>query len=189
MDPVRAHLALKNPRFRCRAASRKLFLVVDLESMAGDPATSDDLEVLREVAGDEYAFLEPLYQTYNGLALHCHGETMGLAVAPIDQLAILVEEAKDDIFGDEEDLFPFQREGIPFATIAHSGNYFSAYRGNVYYSDHDGGDDAVWGKSLEDFFHRALDNPTKFLDDAGCYTRYYDGKTDLQYIPEEFLHD
>jgi hypothetical protein len=61
-------------------------------------------------------------------------------------------------------------------------------RGKVCYSDSDGGNDAVWAKNLEAFFKRAPVDPCKFLD-AGCYTRYFDGKTDRQFIPETFLHD
>jgi hypothetical protein len=47
----------------------------------------------------------------------------------------------------------------------------------------------VWGENLDAFFTRALADPVKFLDAAGSYTRYFDGKTDRQYIPETFLHD
>ena len=80
-------------------------------------------------------------------------------------------------------------KGLAFATIATSANYFVVYNGKIYYSDHDGGDDRVWGENLELFFQRALSDPAQFLSDAGCYTRYSDGRTDRQFIPESFVHD
>jgi len=189
MHALRTHLALKNPRFRCRDVSGQHHLTVNLTSLAGAPATLRELEALRDFAGAQYAFLEPLYRELNGVTLHGHRDTFGLVVARVEQLPEFASDWKDSFYEEEDDLYPFQREGIAFATIAHSGNYFAAHNGKIYYDDHDGGDDSVWGEDLESFFERALLEPAKFLYDAGCYTRYSDGKSDRQFIPEEFLHD
>jgi len=190
MEALRTHLALKNPRFQCRDVSEKHSLVVKLKSKVGAPAKAPELKRLRALAGSAYRLLEPLYRQFNGLILHTHRRTSGLVVAPVAQLPELMADWKASMdYLEPNELYPFQRKGIPFATIDGSGNYFVAHGRNIYYADHDGGDDAVWGKSVEDFFARALGDPAKFLYDAGCYTRYFDGKTDRQYIPEEFLHD
>ena len=189
MTAVRRHLALKNPRFRCLDVGKKHSLTVKVRSMVGPPATARQLNTLRKLAGKEYAILEPLYREFNGLVLHSHRDTAGLVVSPVNELAAFAKDWRSSFFVDEADLYPFQREGVAFATIAASGNYFVVHKGKVYYSDHDGGDDAVWGTGLETFFRRALRDPPKFLYDAGCYTRYSDGKSDRQFIPEAFLHD
>jgi hypothetical protein len=34
-----------------------------------------------------------------------------------------------------------------------------------------------------------LDEPAKFLYSMGCYTRFSDGETDKQWIPEQFVED
>jgi hypothetical protein len=164
-------------------------LTVSLTSTAGKPASAAELKTLKKLTGKEYAVLEPLYREFNGLVLHRHGKTCGLVVGAVKYLAGYAEGMKGSFFGGDADLFPFQREGVPFATIEASGNYFVVHQGNVYYSDSDGGDDSVWGENLDAFFTRALADPVKFLDAAGSYTRYFDGKTDRQYIPETFLHD
>lgn len=39
------------------------------------------------------------------------------------------------------------------------------------------------------FFRKAFSDPARFLFDAGCCTRYLDGRTDRQFIPESFIHD
>jgi hypothetical protein len=155
----------------------------------GAPANAEELDTLRALAGSEYQFLEPLYREYNGVFLHENGETFGLVVAPIDELRELAAECREAFYVEAAFLYPFQREGVPFATIFQSGNYFICHQGKIYYSDHDGGDDAVWGENLEAFFARALADPPKFLLDVGCYTRYEDGTTDRQFIPERFAHD
>lgn len=189
MKALLDHLALKNPRFHCRDTSEQHSLVVDLTSSVGEPATERELATLRSLAGSEYVFLEPLYRQSNGILLHGHGDTFGLVVAPIDELQEIAADCRESFYVDEADLYPFEREGVPFGTIFASGNYFLCYQGKVYYSDHDGGDDAVWGENLEAFFARALTDPAKFLLDVGCYTRYSDGASDRQFIPEQFVHD
>jgi len=189
MKALHDHLALENPRFRCRDVTEEHSLVVNLTSAVGAPATARELDELRTLAGPEYVFLEPLYRQFNGVFLHGHGDTFGLVVAPIEQLPEIAVECRESFYVDEADLYPFQREGVPFATIFQSGNYFVCHRGIVCYSNHDGGDDAVWGEDVEAFFARGLSDPPKFLLDVGCYTRYSDGTTDRQFIPEEFLHD
>jgi hypothetical protein len=189
MKALRDHLALKNPRFRCRDTSEQHSLVVDLTSTLNPPASAPALDDLKALAGAEYVFLAPLYKDFNGIFFHGHGETFGLVVAPIEELREMATDYRESFYVDEADLYPFQRDGVAFATIFQSGNYFVCYRGRIYYSDHDGGDDGVWGEDLESFFARALSDPPKFLLDVGCYTRYSDGATDRQFIPEEFLHD
>jgi hypothetical protein len=189
MEALRRHLALENPRFVCRDVRRERELIVRVTSSAGPPATDSELEELRRIVGPEYAFLEPLYRHFNGVSLHGHGETFGLVAFPIEELSSFAQECRASFWDEESELFPFQRDGVPFATIFASGNYFACHQGKVYYSDHDGGDDALWGASLEAFFERALVDPAKFPYDAGCYTRYFDGESDRQFIPEKLLHD
>jgi hypothetical protein len=188
MKALLEHLALKNPRFRCRDVSEQHSLIVNLGSVVGPPATAAELIELRAIAGPEYPYLEGLYRLFNGVALHHHGGTFGLVIASIDELAALGSDWRDSFYVPAEELEPYQRAGVAFATIYESGNYFASHDGKVYYSDHDGDDATPWS-SLEAFFEGALLDPPKFLLDVGCYTRFSDGKTDLQFIPEEFLHD
>lgn len=176
MDSIAKHLALRNPRFACRDTSRRRELVVPVETIAGEPATAEELDRLEAIAGPAARALAPLYRLHDGLAFHVHGETAGLVVASVAELEELNAQWREWFSHlDREDLHEFQRHGFAFATIAASGNHFVIHDGKVHYSDHDGGDDAVWGWDLEEFFRRALADPARFLEDAGCYTRYADG--------------
>jgi hypothetical protein len=187
---VREHLALRNPRFVCKDTSDTHELVVPLAFQAGPPATSQELRELEAAAGREAVGLIPLYREFNGVAFHLNRDTAGLLIASVEELAGLNAEWREwfsDLEPDE--LFNFQRDGVAFATIAASGNYFVIHKGAIYYSDHDSGDDSPWGENIEQFLERALSDPARFLYEAGCYTRYSDGETDRQFIPESFLHD
>jgi hypothetical protein len=134
--------------------------------------------------------LAPLYEMFNGACFHVNDETAGLVIAPIDRLRKLNSEWREWFAHLEpHELYDFQRAGFAFATIAASGNYFVIHHGQVYYSDHDGGDDSIWGRSLEEFFGRAFSDPACFLYEAGCHTRYSNGETDRQFIPKSFIHD
>jgi hypothetical protein len=42
-------------------------------------------------------------------------------------------------------------------------------------------------RSFAALLDRIADDPAKFLREVGCYTRYSDGKTDTQWIPNEFI--
>src|SRR6185436_20072459 len=83
MKALRSHLALKNPRFECWDREKKHSLTVKLKSAVGKPATARELKSLQKVAAKEYAALEPLYREFNGLTLHMHRDTAGLAIPTI----------------------------------------------------------------------------------------------------------
>lgn len=191
MEVIREHLCLRKPRFLCRDYYKKHTLTVAVSSEAGAPATAFQLQLLQQVADSEFAYLEPFYREFNGIVFHQSNETAGLIVAAANKIQELNDEWHEWFFDglESEDLYDFQRKGIAFATIASSGNFFVVYQGKVYYSDHDGGDDTIWADSVEGFFKRALTNPVQFLEDAGCYTIYFDGKSDIQFVPESFSHD
>jgi hypothetical protein len=122
MKKLRAHLVLKNPRFRCWDRDKKHSLTVNLKSPVGKPATARELQTLQKLAGKEYAVLEPLYRQFNGVVLHTHRDTAGLVVGAVGDLPEFARDWKEMFFVDEARLYPFQREGVAFATIAASGN-------------------------------------------------------------------
>lgn len=190
MISIKEHLALVNPRFLCTDAYGEGLLEVPLASIAGRPARSRQLDLLRVMAGSEFPSLEALYRDFDGLTFHMNGDTAGLCVAPIKGLKSLNRSWRIWFSSiDSAELYDFQRSGFAFATIDASGNYFVVHGGRVYYSRHDDDDDDVWGESVEDFFRLALQDPANFLKRAGCYTRYSDGSSDTQWMPAEFVHD
>ncbi|MBL8755506.1 MAG: hypothetical protein JNK15_19555 [Planctomycetes bacterium] len=190
MHLISEHLRLRNPRFVCRDNQQGTF-IVPLRSEVGAPPSRAELRQLKSLSGSEFSALARFYSDFDGARFHVHGHTEGLCVASICSLEALNGEWREVVatMAEFSKPYPFQVSGVAFATIAASGNYFVMYKGRVYYSDHDGGDDAIWGQDLDDFFRRALSDPARFLFEAGCYTRYRDGHSSTQWIPEQFLHD
>src|SRR6185436_4164187 len=107
MKALRSHLALKNPRFECWDREKKHSLTVKLKSAVGKPATARELKSLQKVAAKEYAALEPLYRAFNGLTLHMHRDTAGLAIPTIRDLSAFAEDSRTLLFEDEAELYPF----------------------------------------------------------------------------------
>ncbi len=188
MKSIDLYLQQRDQRFYCKDNTETRELIVDLQNIVGEPATLDELRLLDRIARRESKHLAELYRTYNGLQLQINKKTIGLIITSIRNLKQLNKDWKDWFrHSPRRELYDYQREGFAFGEICHSGNYFVMYGGYVYYSSHDSADDEQWGYGLDVFFDRALSDPTRFLWEVGCYTRYSDGKTDVQYIPNKFL--
>ena len=78
------------------------------------------------------------------------------------------------------------------ATAPQSGNYFvmpveGPNAGKVFYADHDGWYESHFAKDFEEFITRVTSNPAHLLsEELGCYARYSDGTTPIQWIPESY---
>jgi len=188
MKVIFDYVSNKNQKFYCRDNKKEKELTVVLKNELGKPCDNKAIKTLEKIAGTESIYLQNLYQFCDGGDFQLNNKTIGLRIVSIENLESLNEEWKESFsYYEEEDLYDFQKNGFAFAEIYQSGNYFVMYNGKVFYSDHDGGDDTKWGNSIEDFLNIAFSDPAKFLYDAGCYTRYYDGKSDIQYIPEKLI--
>jgi hypothetical protein len=183
------HLRDSAPGFRCcrpGTPDDELEHDVRVEHDLGESASSDELAVLRQTLGAGCDEFETLYAQHNGMILYAYGDDAGVCIYPIAELDARNVDWRE-WFGelDDDELWDFQRHGVAFGEIIASGNYFVWWQGKVYYSDHDDGDDEPYGNSLSEFLDRIAHDPAKFLEDAGCYTRY--GKQ--QWIPGEYVSE
>lgn len=85
--------------------------------------------------------------------------------------------------------------GIAIAEVPHSGNYFvmpvaGPAAGKIFYADHDGWYESAFANNFQKFLAHVTRKPVSLLNEEfGCYTRFSDGKTDKQWIPEEYFPD
>jgi hypothetical protein len=183
----------ENQQFKCYKSGdgkEELKLVVPIHHNLNAPAGGQEIDILKKIVPVDNDQLIEFYKRCNGVKLYCNSDITGIEICPIDKLDELNAEWKESFSDFEEDeLYEFQKGGIAFGTISMSGNYFVVYKGSVYYSDHDGGDDTVIGEDVNEFLNKTVDEPADFLYDMGCYTRYSDGKTSGQWIPKEFTAD
>lgn len=191
MQDFLLHINSKNQKFKCYLNSDEnetLTLTVDIYNELNEGATKNDIALLTQLIPENNNEITAFYKLYNGIKLYCNRDTSGLQFYPVGDLLDLNEEWKQEHLDfSEDELYDFQKGGVAFGDISHSGNYFIFFEGKIYYDDHDGGDNTPVGETFNKFLTNIITNPASFLYERGCYTRYSDGNTDGQYIPKEFF--
>jgi hypothetical protein len=188
-----------NPAFVCTNGGRnektKRQFIAKLHHVLNPPADFGDLEILRSKVGSLDPAIESVYEMHDGFTLYEDdlSDTAGIDVLPIagwEEAGAEVREWLDQL--DPDDDPDCLRSGIAFATVRHSGNYFvipveGPSSGKVFYADHDGWYETHFAENFDDFVNRITSDPAKLLsEELGCYTRYSDGKSSIQWIPEQF---
>ena len=200
-----------NPRFRCRGvgqgAEEDQVWTASLRHGVGPPAAEADLEKMRSGYGNPLPeeFFE-LYAAYDGIRLyedtvqnaagfHTSGIYIG-AIADWPQLTHGAQSWLDILDPDEEkELVPaWTEDAVVFGEVPNSGNYFIVgmsgdHRGKIGYFNHDGFEFEIYADTLADFLDRVTTDPANMLYELGCYARYADGKTLVQWIPESYETD
>ena len=153
-------------------------------------AAPGELERLRRILGPHATDVIELYSCHDGLELYVQGSESGLMFHSASQWELATSTFKEEIeeWGRSEgDVFEFERRGVVFGEPVASGNWLLLYRGAVYYSNHDGAEDTPLAPTFSAFLDRIVEEPAKLLHDLGCYARYSDGTTDIQWIPERYV--
>jgi hypothetical protein len=192
----------RNPGFRCVGAGRlaKGSFIARIRHILKSPAPPRLLEFIHERLGDYATSVADFYSEHNGFILYHDtlSDAAGFELLPVEQW----QQATSDMhkwFGDlaEEPGNDPDRiaTGVAIATVPQSGNHFvvpieGPNAGKIFYADHDGWYESAFAQSFEDMLIRLSKNPVRLLNEEfGCYTRYSDGKTDIQWIPEEYFPD
>jgi hypothetical protein len=190
------------PGFRCCAAgdqSGKRF-VARVRHLLVSPASPESATLLRQKLGGHADQAAAFFERHNGFLLYrdTKSDAAGIALLPILKwdAATLDMQARFGHLADEPESDPDHiLTGTAIATVPHSGNYFvmptdGPSAGKVFYADHDGWYESAFGEDFNGFLAHVVREPVKLLtEELGCYTRYSDGKTDAQWIPEQYFAD
>jgi hypothetical protein len=188
-----------NPSFVCtnggRSEKTKRTFVARLSHVLNAPASANDLALLRSMLGAHAAQVKDFYRTHDGFVLYKDSlsRAAGIEALPISQWQDAGEEMRQwfEHLDDESDPDHI-RTGVAFATAPQSGNYFvmpveGPNAGKVFYADHDGWYESHFATDFNEFITRVMSNPAHLLsEELGCYARYSDGKTPIQWIPESY---
>jgi hypothetical protein len=138
-----------------------------------------------------------LYGLHNGMTLYIDSKSSAadLCIFPIEDWENQTKGMADQLLdmGWEEERFPPWLPGaIAFGEIRESAYFFvvgtkESYAGQIFYLDHDDYVEEPLAQNLDVFLDMINADPAKFMYQRGCYTRYFDGKTDIQWIPKEYL--
>lgn len=196
-----AHLLDPAPGFRCFASgdrSEQLDFLAAVENVVGQPGSAKVMASVTPLCSDVPG-LKHFVEHHDGVLLYrdTKSDAAGIAFHGAQDWPSRTEEMRESMaaMGFEEGGMPdwFHR-GLVFGEIPHSGNYFviqlrGADAGRVYYCDHDDFRTEPLAESFEDFLALVVTTPAEFMYQCGCYTRYSDGKSDIQWIPKEYVAD
>ncbi len=201
-DKFEKHLHDTSPGFRCFDCSdrtEKLALLARVKNRIGKPASANVVAKANKLFGIVSPALLRFIQLHDGVLLY--RDTKSDAAGFEFYKSTLwnsrtkeMQESMDFMGFDEADKPDWLRHGLAFAEIPHSGNYFVIQMagdgaGQIYYADHDDFDVKPIASSFEQLLKMIISDPPEFLYERGCYTRYSDGKTDIQWIPKEYVPD
>ena len=190
------------PGFRCFAAPKQTGprFLARVQHILHSPASPEAITQIRQSLGAHATQVEAFYQHHDGFVLYrdTKSEAAGIELLSVEQWEEATDDMRDwfDHLTDDPENDPDHIvTGISIATVPHSGNYFvmpveGPSAGKIFYADHDGWYESAFADDFSSFLTRVTREPVKLLaKDVGCYTRYSDGETDSQWIPEEYFSD
>jgi len=190
------------PGFRCSAAGDETGprFVAKVRHILRPPASNDAVAKIQEMLGSHASQLLPFFRKHDGFVLYRDtlSDAAGIELLPVaewqlasDGMRDLLEYLADDPESDPDHIYT----GVAIGEVPHSGNYFvvpieGPSAGKVFYANHDGWYESPFAENFDEFLAHVTREPARLLaEEVGCYTRYSDGKTDTQWIPEEYFDD
>ena len=202
MSPAKLNELLGHPApgFICKGAGgarAKKFLAKIKHEVAG-PASATNLSKLKEMIPSNSQQLLAFYKSHDGLTLYKDtvGDAEGVELFAVEKMEEGTVELRDwlDMIEEEVDRNKL-KSAVAIGQVPQSGNYFAMPVegpgvGKIFYVDHDDWRDEPFAESFDEFVTRITTSPAKLLaQDLGCYARYSDGRTDIQWIPEDYFPD
>jgi hypothetical protein len=190
------------PGFRCFAAPKRTGprFLARVQHIWHPPAAEKSIARIRKLLGEHAAQVATFYQRHDGFVLYRDtlSEAAGIELLAVKQWRAATEDMRSwfEHLADEPESDPDHiLTGVAIATVPQSGNYFvmpvdGPTAGKVFYADNDGWYESAFADDFDGFLSHVTRDPAKLLaEEVGCYTRYSDGKTDVQWIPEQYFAD
>jgi len=197
-----AHLRDPAPGFRCYACrdrSETLKLLALVKNVVGKPGSAKAIAAVAKACGPASQVIKRFVQLHDGVVLYrdSKSDAAGVEFFKSAEWQSRTEEMRESMTAmgfEEHDMLEWFHSGVVFGEIPHSENYFVLQpngdeAGRVFYCDHDDFKTEVMAESFEEFLSMIVKDPPGFLYECGCFTRYSDGKTDIQWIPKEYVPD
>lgn len=201
IELLERRLADPMPAFSCKpvrgAADREL--IVPLEHLANGPASAKLLSRIPRIPGADSAI--GFYSRHDGVLLYNDLETFleGVEIFPIGQwkkrTAEMVESWVEGEYPDED--MPYGRKDfIAFAHSRGASNYIhwvirGPCAGSVFWwpwTMRPEKNDPPMARDFEAFVRLICEEPVRFFNEVIlCYTRFDDGKTVVDWIPNRYL--
>lgn len=202
LEKFDSHLRDLTPGFRCYACgdrSEKPTFLARVKNRIGSPGSAKAVAAVSKLCGAPSVVLKRFVEVHDGVLLYgdTKSDAAGIEFFKAEQWQARTAEMRESMIAmgfEEEDMPNWFHSGIVFGEIPQSANYFviqprGAEAGQVFYCDHDDFRTEAMAASFEHLLTMIVDDPPGFLYRCGCFTRYSDGKTDIQWIPKEYVPD
>ncbi len=202
LDRFDAHLRDPAPGFRCYACgdrSEKLKLLAPVKNVVGKPGSAKAIAAVAKTCGIASPAMKRFVELHDGVLLYrdSKSDAAGVEFFKAAEWHLRTQEMRDSLAAmgfEEVDMPEWFHSGVVFGEIPHSANYFVIQpagdeAGRVFYCDHDDFKTEAVAESFEKFLSTIVNDPPGFLYESGCFTRYSDGKTDIQWIPKQYVPD
>ena len=202
LQSLDALLARKNQRFVCTDTGwpepgPERFTANSVHH-TDPPLGKAELERLGRLFG-EIPQLQEFYSRYGSVRLYADtiGFNSAFYIATPDEWHRLQGEFQSwlDICDDDEEVMPDDLDDyIVIGDMPATGNSYlmptsGPHTGKVFLFDHDGFEFSVQGQDLSAFLEHNTTVDEALLDDIGGHTRYSDGETETQWLPESYHYD
>jgi hypothetical protein len=197
-----SHLRDPAPGFRCYASgdrSENMNFVARVTNHIGRAASPRSVVALGKLCGTASPALIRFVKDHDGVLLYKddNSDAAGIALFKVQEWPSRTEEMRESMMAmsfEEEDMPEWFHGGVVFGEIPHSSNYLviqlnGSQAGRVVYCDHDDFKVEAFAASFDVLLSMIVDDPPGFLYKCGCFTRYSDGKTKIQWIPKEYIAD
>ncbi len=195
------HLRDSSPGFHCyesgSSKSEDVKFLARVKNRIGSPGSAKTITTVRKLVGDHVNSLIRFVELHDGVLLYADNKSDAVGVeffkvATWRKHTKEMKESMIDMGFDDSEMPEWFSSGIVFAEIPHSANYFvlqihGKEAGKVFYCDHDDFVTDAIAPTFEKFLQMIIKDPPSFLYKCGCYTRYSDGKTDVQWIPKKYV--
>lgn len=186
-------------KFKCEPAGGKAGEYVAVtHSELFDPS-SKAIEEVEATIGSIAPDLVEFFRKHNGALFHADSENLsaGIHLHPIEEWDELRSDMMEWYDMMDEDVLDeintdWLEDCIVFGEVPSSANYFvlvvnGVHKGKVIYSDHEVAEQDVYTNSFNELLTKYLSDPVGEIMSLGCFTRYDDGKTNIQWIPREII--
>jgi SMI1-KNR4 cell-wall len=202
LDNLNDLIVRKNQRFKCKPAGgatehdTECFEALIVHEVLPSLGKAE-LDVLASRLGSQSDMID-LLSHYGGIRLYCDsisGDSAYYISHPNEweklrgELFKWFEELDED---EANDMIPdWVEKAVVFGEVPSSGNYYlmpleGVEAGKVYEFEHDGFEFIKLGETLQEFLDYLCTVTDNLIENIGSHTRYSDGKTDIQWIPQRY---
>jgi|SRR5262245_21962085 len=196
------HLRDPAPGFRCYACGDRSEipkLLARVMNVIGKPGSAKAIAAVSKACGATSPVLTRFVELHDGVLLYRDGKSDAAGVEFFEATAWQsrtqeMHESMTEMGFEEDDMPEWFHRGVVIGEIPHSANSLviqstGDQAGQVFYCDHDDFRTEPIAQSFEDLLAMIIKDPPAFLYQCGCFTRYSDGKTEIQWIPKEYVAD